>query len=112
MNTTISAIDCLREAIDIASNGGDLTPAFTSIIGWEERLKSFEVDFNLGLSDSEARMLKDVLTSKLIPFLKNFKKLQLPNDFLSRAVDFIKMSLLFKHDNEKRLQLPKCVRKL
>ena len=100
MKTTISAIDCLREAIYIASNGGDLTSALASIIGWEERFKSFQVDSHLSLSHSEFRMIKGVLTSKLIPFLKDFKKLQLPIDFLVRAIEFIKMCLLFKHDNE------------
>ena len=92
MSTTISAIDNLKEALENASEGEDLTSAWSSLTAWEERLKSFD-SHEFGMTQSEANMLKDALNLQLIPLLKDFKKLQLPNDFIIKGVDLVKEKL-------------------
>ena len=98
MSTTISAIENLKEALESASEGEDLTSAWSSLTAWEERLKSFD-SYEFGMTQTEANMLKDALNLQLIPLLKDFKKLQLPNDFIIKGVDLIKTVLLPEDDN-------------
>ena len=102
----MSAVENLKEALTIAADGCDFTPATSSLIAWEERLKSINVgDCDNGITHSEVELLKEVLQSQLVPLLKSSKSLHLPNELVVRGVEIVKQCVIPAPTAQKRQTL-------